>query len=121
MSRKSVARISKYDEDEKKERMKRSYWGGIRGVHKLIIMQKGKTYHENRPLNLTMNRFPGGNYTSTFRWEDSVGPKEQRPRRAEVAWQCRVRGWQALFPSSAAFLECDHCEAGAGPGEITTK
>lgn len=41
-----------------------------------------------RPLNLTMNRFPGGNYTSTFRWEDSVGPRETRPRRAEVAWQC---------------------------------
>jgi alpha-N-arabinofuranosidase len=41
-----------------------------------------------KPLNLTMNRFPGGNYTSTFRWEDSVGPKEKRPRRAEVAWQC---------------------------------
>lgn len=41
-----------------------------------------------KPLNLTMNRFPGGNYTSTFRWEDSVGPKECRPRRAEVAWQC---------------------------------
>ena len=41
-----------------------------------------------RPLNLTMNRFPGGNFTSTFRWEDSVGPKEKRPHRAEVAWQC---------------------------------
>ena len=41
-----------------------------------------------RPLNLTLNRFPGGNYTSTFRWEDSVGPREKRPRRAEVAWQC---------------------------------
>lgn len=41
-----------------------------------------------RPLNLTMNRFPGGNFTSTFRWEDSIGPKERRPRRAEVAWQC---------------------------------
>ena len=41
-----------------------------------------------KPLNLTMNRFPGGNYTSTFRWEDSIGPKESRPRRAEVAWQC---------------------------------
>lgn len=41
-----------------------------------------------RPFHLTMNRFPGGNYTSTFRWEDSIGPKELRPHRAEVAWQC---------------------------------
>ncbi len=41
-----------------------------------------------KPLGLTMNRFPGGNYTSTFRWEDSIGPRVLRPRRAEVAWQC---------------------------------
>lgn len=39
-------------------------------------------------LNLTMNRFPGGNFTSTYRWEDGIGPKEKRPRRPEVAWQC---------------------------------
>jgi len=41
-----------------------------------------------RPLDLTLNRFPGGNFVSTYRWEDGIGPKEQRPRRAEVAWQC---------------------------------
>lgn len=41
-----------------------------------------------RPLNLTANRFPGGNFVSTYRWEDGIGPKESRPRRAEVAWQC---------------------------------
>ena len=40
-----------------------------------------------KALNLTLNRFPGGNFTSTYRWEDGVGPKELRPRRAEVAWQ----------------------------------
>lgn len=41
-----------------------------------------------KPLNLTLNRFPGGNFTSTYRWEDGIGPKEKRPRRPEVAWQC---------------------------------
>lgn len=40
-----------------------------------------------RALNLSINRFPGGNYTSTFRWEDGIGPRDRRPRRAEVAWQ----------------------------------
>ncbi len=39
-----------------------------------------------RPLGLTLNRFPGGNYVSTYRWEDSIGPKDKRPRRAEPAW-----------------------------------
>lgn len=41
-----------------------------------------------KPLNVTLNRFPGGNFVSTYRWEDGIGPKEKRPRRAEVAWQC---------------------------------
>lgn len=43
---------------------------------------------KTKALNLTLNRFPGGNYTSTYRWEDSIGPKEKRPKRVEVAWQC---------------------------------
>ena len=41
-----------------------------------------------RPLNLTMNRFPGGNFVSTYRWEDGIGPKDKRPVRPEPAWQC---------------------------------
>ncbi len=40
-----------------------------------------------RPLNLTLNRFPGGNFVSTYRWEDGIGPKDKRPVRPEVAWQ----------------------------------
>ena len=31
-------------------------------------------------------RYPGGNFVSGFRWEDSVGPREQRPRRLDLAW-----------------------------------
>ncbi len=34
-----------------------------------------------------MVRYPGGNFVSGFRWEDSVGPREERPARAELAWQ----------------------------------
>ncbi|MDR3337396.1 MAG: alpha-N-arabinofuranosidase [Treponema sp.] len=49
---------------------------------------RGDVLEVTKPLNLTLNRFPGGNYTSTYRWEDSIGPKEQRPRRVEVAWYC---------------------------------
>lgn len=40
-----------------------------------------------RALHLTMNRFPGGNFVSTYRWEDGIGPREKRPRRADPAWQ----------------------------------
>lgn len=31
-------------------------------------------------------RFPGGNFTSGYRWIDGVGPLEERPTRRELAW-----------------------------------
>ncbi|KQM39198.1 alpha-N-arabinofuranosidase [Microbacterium sp. Leaf203] len=37
-------------------------------------------------LGVSMIRYPGGNFVSGFRWEDSVGPREQRPRRLDLAW-----------------------------------
>ena len=36
-----------------------------------------------REINVPLVRYPGGNFVSGFRWEDSVGPKEKRPRRAQ--------------------------------------
>ena len=38
------------------------------------------------PLNLSHIRYPGGNFLSGYRWEDGIGPKDQRPVRAELAW-----------------------------------
>ena len=32
-------------------------------------------------------RYPGGNFLSGYNWLDGVGPKAQRPRRRELAWQ----------------------------------
>ena len=40
-----------------------------------------------RRLNVPVVRYPGGNFVSGFRWEDSVGPKEERPRRLDLAWK----------------------------------
>lgn len=37
-------------------------------------------------LNVPVVRYPGGNFVSGFRWEDSVGPREQRPSRMDLAW-----------------------------------
>src|SRR3712207_4668442 len=39
-----------------------------------------------RELGVTRVRYPGGNFVSGFRWEDSVGPRSERPRRRELAW-----------------------------------
>ncbi|QTD98347.1 alpha-N-arabinofuranosidase [Streptomyces cyanogenus] len=39
-----------------------------------------------RELGVTAVRYPGGNFVSGYRWEDSVGPRAERPRRLDLAW-----------------------------------
>ena len=39
-----------------------------------------------RDLGVTTIRYPGGNFVSGFRWEDSVGPRDERPVRLDQAW-----------------------------------
>ena len=40
-----------------------------------------------RDLQVPVIRYPGGNYVSAFKWEDSVGPRELRPKRLDLAWR----------------------------------
>ncbi len=39
-----------------------------------------------RPLGIPILRWPGGNFVSGYHWLDGVGPRDQRPRRSELAW-----------------------------------
>jgi alpha-N-arabinofuranosidase len=39
-----------------------------------------------RELGVSAIRYPGGNFVSGFRWEDAIGPKEDRPKRVDLAW-----------------------------------
>lgn len=40
-----------------------------------------------RDLNYRSIRYPGGNFLSGYRWEDGVGPRDQRPVRRDLAWR----------------------------------
>ena len=40
-----------------------------------------------RELGVPVVRYPGGNFACGFRWEDTVGPLERRPRRLDLAWK----------------------------------
>lgn len=40
-----------------------------------------------KELNLSVVRYPGGNFTSGYNWEDGIGPKEDRPVKLDVAWK----------------------------------
>ena len=39
-----------------------------------------------RKLNVTILRWPGGNFSSNYHWRDGIGPRDQRPPRLEMAW-----------------------------------
>jgi alpha-N-arabinofuranosidase len=40
-----------------------------------------------KELNVPIIRYPGGNFVSGFNWEDSVGPRDKRPRKIDLAWK----------------------------------
>jgi alpha-N-arabinofuranosidase len=39
-----------------------------------------------RGLNVSILRWPGGNFASGYHWTDGIGPKEERPKRIDLAW-----------------------------------
>ena len=39
-----------------------------------------------RNLNVTLLRWPGGNFSSNYHWMDGIGPRDRRPARLEMAW-----------------------------------
>ena len=39
-----------------------------------------------KELGVPLVRYPGGNFVSGFNWEDSVGPRDRRPKRLDLAW-----------------------------------
>ena len=71
------------------EHLGRAVYGGIyepghpeadeQGFRKDVIEMVKK-------LGVPLVRYPGGNFVSGFNWEDSVGPREQRPKRLDLAW-----------------------------------
>ena len=56
-----------------------------------------------RQANVTLLRYPGGNFVSNYHWEDGVGPKEQRKRVFEYAWHTEEDN---QFGTAEFVLEC---------------
>ena len=47
---------------------------------------RGDVAELTREVAPTVVRYPGGNFVSNHRWEDGVGPRDQRPTRLDLAW-----------------------------------
>src|SRR5574344_1952761 len=39
-----------------------------------------------KDLNISLIRYPGGNFLSNYNWKDGIGPKKDRPKRLDRAW-----------------------------------
>jgi alpha-N-arabinofuranosidase len=91
---------------------------------------------EIRKLQVPMVRYPGGNFVSGYHWLDGVGPKQDRPKVLEKAWNsletnqfgtneflawCKLAGSEPLLavnlgtgtPESAAAL-VEYCNVDKG-------
>lgn len=71
------------------EQLGRSVYGGIYDPGNLHADKNGYRLDVMdlvKKLKVPVVRYPGGNYVSGFNWEDSVGPKELRPKRLDLAW-----------------------------------
>jgi alpha-N-arabinofuranosidase len=71
------------------EHLGRSVYGGIYDPGNPLSDEDGfrrDVMELVRKLNVPIVRYPGGNFVSGFNWEDSIGPREQRPARLDLAW-----------------------------------
>lgn len=71
------------------EHLGRAVYGGIYEPDHPTADEDGfrqDVIDEVRKLNVPIVRYPGGNFVSGYRWEDGVGPVEERPKRLELAW-----------------------------------
>ena len=71
------------------EHLGRAVYGGIYQPGNPKSDEQGfrtDTLEMVKELQIPVVRYPGGNFVSGYRWEDGVGPKEQRPRRLDLAW-----------------------------------
>lgn len=72
------------------EHMGRCIYGGIYDPGSPLADERGfrtDVLDALREQQYTVIRYPGGNFLSGYNWLDGVGPKAQRPRRRELAWQ----------------------------------
>lgn len=71
------------------EQMGRAVYGGIYEPGHRSASSDG--FREDvraltKELGVTTVRYPGGNFVSGYRWEDGIGPIEDRPVRLDLAW-----------------------------------
>ncbi len=71
------------------EHLGRAIYGGVYDPGSKLSDANGfrkDVLEEVRKLGVPIIRYPGGNFVSGYHWLDGVGPKQDRPRVLEKAW-----------------------------------
>ena len=71
------------------EHLGRMIYGGIYEEGSPLSDQFGyrkDVFEAVKQLNVSILRWPGGNFASGYNWKDGIGPKDQRPTRIDLAW-----------------------------------
>ena len=71
------------------EHLGRAIYGGIYDPGSKLADSNGfrkDVLNEIRQLGVPIVRYPGGNFVSGYNWLDGVGPKQNRPRVLDKAW-----------------------------------
>ncbi len=71
------------------EHLGRCVYGGIYDPGSKLADKQGfrkDVLEAVKGLNVSITRYPGGNFVSNYHWLDGVGPKEKRIPRMELAW-----------------------------------
>ncbi|NOY58028.1 MAG: alpha-N-arabinofuranosidase, partial [Calditrichaeota bacterium] len=72
------------------EHLGRCIYGGIYDPGSKLSDENGfrkDVLEAAKGLNVTILRYPGGNFVSDYHWLDGIGPKDQRPTRLDLAWK----------------------------------
>src|SRR5204863_9395142 len=71
------------------EHLGRCIYGGVFDEGYPLANERGFRTDELdalRPLRMPQLRSPDGNIVSGYHWLDGVGPRDERPRKSELAW-----------------------------------
>ncbi|MGW8267549.1 MAG: alpha-N-arabinofuranosidase [Longimicrobiales bacterium] len=71
------------------EHLGRMIYGGIYEEGSPLSDERGfrlDVLEAVKGLDVSILRWPGGNFVSSYDWQDGIGPKDLRPVRAELAW-----------------------------------
>jgi len=71
------------------EHLGRCIYGGIYDPGSPFANKDGfrvDVIEATKKLNVSNVRWPGGNFVSSYHWEDGIGPKNKRPVRINLSW-----------------------------------